>query len=497
MGLLDIRPKLLRFVSANQGPIVPNSKLHKSVTNSTRFHILCKKVLTQHVERLEGAFEKEKPTEGDGKDEKSSSQRKWKDIKVNPDKIKSIKAEKDEKDALEESKTESCCSQAQEKCFGGLLKEDGRVISWVNKMDQRYGDFEDEEGSLLTLFNSVKFASTNLAPYLKQEFPETRRGSEKKKVSDGKQDFNACFLTIEHRRDQNDLYRRILRALTRGLTYQDVQLNMNLMGWNRLEPFRILIPPATSLHPGYSGLQLYAEKCRFVQSLITVGFAESSIGFTDKAKVLIKAFSAQPKDELALAFDSKVDKQECKECTNWMIKEQCHMLTMVYSKTPLKQLRRLFGENQPVDEDYMADDDSVPAKAKVNEMRTMLDGADCHLAERDTMREIVLTTKGHREALAALLGGDDLRLLMSSERRAAKELGELTEEHKKNLRDLGLRGTDVIEEVMLTTINDESFVDKTKRVVVELLQKKENASELRVGLRRLRELDSRFWLWTI
>ena len=60
--------------------------------------------------------------------------------------------------------------------------------------------------------------------------------------------------------------------------------------------------------PGYAGLQLFTEKCRFVENLITVGFQESSKSFNAKAKEILTAFSTQL--ETDIVFEGSVKPEE-------------------------------------------------------------------------------------------------------------------------------------------------------------------------------------------
>jgi len=473
--------------------------LRDKIKRSVRFHLLCKNALVKTVERLEGKFKvtADAPKKagvgwaGIGKRGIGEMKEKFVELREGAD-----------ADALKEKDTTSSCScndtcraNVHWWCFGFLLDEERALKRWVDNMNKKYASKEEAEASLGSHFHSLKQTAANLAPYLKQVFlksdcPVDRMGSK----------WNECFLTRDHQRAQNKLYVRILRALNHALardeTSQKNELEVELMKGLHFEELRSLIPPVKKLdsdNSGSSGLQLYTEKCRYVEKLISLGFAESSSGFAGKARELLSSFNVQSK--ASIEFDEEVDATDKAQSQTLMLKEQSHMLALIYSKTPLKKLKELFGPREDVEDEDKAVGVSVGDKIK--EMRVLLDGARIHVQERDQPRYISLTTVKERDAIAAVVD-NNLRLVLSAGKRKAHKdkLKELSDEHKDTLRCLNLRGTDVVEELMLTTVDEEVVSNKNGSTVRDMIEAsakhrkgEESLPKLKICLSRLRELD--------
>merc|ERR1711920_408580 len=86
--------------------------------------------------------------------------------------------------------------------------------------------------------------------------------------------------------------------------------------------------------------------------------------------------------------------------------------------------------------------------------------------------------------MAFALGGKnpkstELRMLVSTRKRDLRGLPDFKEDHKNCLRNLGLRGTDVVDEFLITKVGDQDTSTKTVGEVRDII-KLETTRELEI-----------------
>lgn len=379
------------------------------------------------------------------------------------------------------------------KFFGHLLKDGSSLHNWYNETLKKAQRGVKDAQSQRFIFLTLVLTCANLAPYLTQLFDAKHSWGRKKRS-------NQCILTSKRQMEQKALYLQVLKLLCLCLDNEQMQHLLTMVSTheekNILAQLLRLVPPVptqiakeqTDLRNFrlQTQLQIFTEKCRLVKQVCQTGWRLNGFNFEDMAIQFLQAFNAQTKE----AIEELVSKN--KDCMDFMQKEQMHAMLQVWAATPKTLRVKIFrgpkpivmkdsprgGAVQPEEvEDEPASPGEVPCeRARFwKELRAIFDGAAVHLSLRDKKRRMVMMSPAEREAIVASLQ-DNLRL----------KVFQAPAKHIEALRTLGLRATQIEEELYLEEIGEKPITSKHQ--AKDILERNVNVP-ISMQFKRLVELD--------